>query len=419
MQNDSKADNRINVFGNIFPLAIYVAILVFETVALAYFSLNVTVQGINSDVVSSFRFASLGIFQIITLIILLFSIEQYFLKIKNENKENKFLINLIILYALYQLFVVAPFSYLDGSHKFTYILYSFLIRMPIVLVPYFLWRVIPSFKKIGTPWLLLSASSILLLLAAYINYKTGNILITNTGQPRYIYTCAAIIFGATFLVNFFKEKRTLTNLIFMVTGLIGMVTVNFRSAYIYLALVFGIGLLINYRNRIKIKTVTTLAIIILALTFTIFQDKLLWVNFTERVKSISIEDANFQGRISDWRLAYEHFAENPINGSMFKNEYYTSIYQDHYIPHGFIFEILPTQGVIGLVFYLIFIIKLLIISFRNSKIDTVSFAMFLVLLFYVLFSSFNVTLTNPLNLLVMILTSAVILSQNNKLTHGE
>jgi len=227
-----------------------------------------------------------------------------------------------------------------------------------------------------------------------------------------------LTFAMVFFVNLFPQKRRISNYFFVVLSSLGIIFANHRSAYTCLLLTTAIGAWLFKKAESRIKIV----VLLIATTASIFllfsQNLSIWDNFTQRLSSLNLQDENVQVRLEGWDLALERFREGPINGSLLSNEYYQPSYYDQIPPHGFIFEILPTQGIVGLAFWIYLFIASLAIGYRN-RYDEVSLQMFLTLLFYISFSLFNATLLNEWSVLILILAISIILYRNKILSKNQ
>jgi len=401
---------------NLIFQAIFLALVIYQTYVIAIFDQStqaLTLQVQNSSPMVNLIFIKLDFFVLISFVAALCLLPP-FGKLKDEVGQIRRFIQIIFAYVLYQIIIIAPLSYLDGLISITGLAQAILFRMTILLIPFFLWFVLPRFKKIERVFSLINLSSLVLLAIAVINYNRGNYLLTNTGQIRLLWGGAVLIFAMVFFTNFFHKKKQFVHYFYIIASLLGVVFTNHRSAYIPLFLVILVGIWLFDQTRSRLKTATISLLIILSALFIFAQNGLIWENFTKRLASTNLQDENLQERIRGWQLSYEHFKDSPINGSMLKDEYYRPIHYDQMQPHGFIFELLPTQGIIGLLFYLYLLSHALIVAYKNRR-DEVSLQMFLSLLFYILYSMFNVCLLNTWNMLILILAVSAILYRDKKI----
>lgn len=401
-----------------FYIFLFFIILFFQTVLIATLGQNVDVATAQAMIpwyvfiLPSFLKVDMFTFAVLVSMISIFFLGHEFGK---ESSTNKKVLIPIIIYCLYQIIVVVPLSYLDGMHSIKQIIFALIPRFALLLIPLFMWRIVPAFKKIEKifPWIAISA--LVLIIAAFINSKSGNTFTTNTGQIRYLTSGSVIVFATTFFINFFAKNKKLQNYIFIIVGLMGIMVANFRAAYVFLFFVTLIGLWLFVKAKNNFKTIILSVSVVCCLLFIVAQSGMMWENFSKRLESINMQDENATIRFEYWKLAYQKFTDSPLNGSLAKNEYYRSMYiADYPIPHNFIFEILPTQGLIGLAFFVYLLIQTLAIAYHNRS-DEATLQMFLVLLFYVLFSTFNPTFLNPWTMLILITAVSVILIRNSEL----
>ena len=335
-------------------------------------------------------------------------------KLKRECKENNSLIQIMIAYSLYNFLIILPLSYtLKLETPQALITYSFLNSM-IILVPFFLWYVLPAFKKTKDLFYWVDIGVVFMLIFAIRNFLTGNMYVMRSGHVRLLTAVAAMPFAMVLVNHFFKNKRNVLDLALIAGSLLGIILINFRSAIYFTAVIIVLGSFMLFRKNFTKKKVTASILILFSIVFALAQNRMFRENFLSRVEERSLTDPSMLKRYEGWELALESFSDHPIMGSMQRYGYYRTVFRDETQPHGFVFEILPTEGIIGLVFYLYVLWTLLRISLKNRD-DTLSAKMFLIMLFYVLFSSLNVTLLNRLNFLIFVLTSAIILQRNNVL----
>lgn len=420
LKNSFKVSSKISYnvdmkLRNFVFQALFFALLFFQTYLIAFFDQNINspqLQQLNDNTSIKVSHYSINLFIFVVFIaffVVFFSLS----KLKNEKIEGRRIISAIIAYIVYQFIIVLPLAYLYKIGSSKDLFYSFLTKSPLILVPLFLWFILPTFKKCSKVLGWISLSSIILLLAAIYNYNIGRVLITDTGQIRLLSGGAALIFATVFFVNLFTKNRSVWNFFFVIVGLLGIVSVNFRSAYLFLVLVVLVGALLYGSVKSRAKMLVLSFLTILSVIGIISQNTIAWENFSNRIESISWQDGNVQGRIDDWKLAWQRFEDSPLNGSIIYNEYYRSIYYDHLPPHNFILELLSTQGLIGTLFYLYVLFESFRTAYRNKQ-DQTSLQMFLVLMFYVLFASFNVTFLSQWTLLIMILAISIIFKRDNE-----
>jgi O-antigen ligase len=372
--------------------------------------------GYEIEEVKIFKFSlfQLGILPALALVF--FELFKYF---KKSNVDpNKFVIKLIAYYSLYQVLILLPISYFESDIAIYNLFRNLMQRLFFLLIPFIYWFVLPNYKYIKTPINWVAYSSILLLILSFYNYVNGIYTVTNTGELRLVAGVAAMLFVFTLVTSFSLFSRNKNNLILISVALIGLVFVNHRSAYLMLGILFFLSIIISMVNtkRIKFKfsKVVVSVIIIILLVIPLSQIPLIKENFTGRIaSSFDTTDPNALDRMMRWGLSFSYFLDNPINGSKLENKYYADdeMLKEFYEPHNFVFEILSTQGIVGFIFISLILFYILIVGYRNKN-DNITYQMFLVVIFYILYSLVNVTILNSWNILILVFSSAVILYRN-------
>lgn len=337
---------------------------------------------------------------------------------KNAEETNGTVIKLIIYYSVYQIFIILPLTYFQNAISPTELFYQLMPRLYFLLIPFIYWYVLPAYKNISTPINLIAYSSILLLLLSFYNYLNGIYSVTNTGELRLVAGVSAMLYAFTLVTSFsiFSHRKNVPLLILV--SLIGFVFVNHRSAYVMLGLLLLLSIFISVLNKkqvkVKFRRILISGLLVIIFLIPLSQVQFIKENFTGRIaSSFDFSDPNAMDRFIRWGLSFSYFLENPINGSMLTNKYYADdeMLREIYAPHNFIFELLSTQGVVGFSMIMIILLKILFIAFKNKS-DPISIQMFLVIVFYLLFSLFNVTILNNWNVLILMFSSAVVLYRN-------
>jgi len=334
---------------------------------------------------------------------------------------NKYVIKMIVLYTLYQIIVILPLTYIESNLTIGDLYWSIMPRLYFLLIPFIYWFVLPSYNNPKVPINWIAYSSIILVILILYNYSNGIYSLTNTGELRLVSGTAAMLFAFTLITKFSLFSHDKNNPLLIAISMIGFVFVNHRSAYIMLGVILLLSIFIglisaNTRKLILGKVFVSL-IIILLLLITLSQIPMIRDNFIGRVESsFDVEDKNAVDRMTRWEYSFNYFLENPINGSKLENKFYADNEElsEFYAPHNFVFEILSTQGIVGFIFISLILFNILKIGYRNKN-DNISNQMFLVVIFYILFSLMNVTILNSWNILILVFSSAVILYRNNQL----
>ncbi len=216
-------------------------------------------------------------------------------------------------------------------------------------------------------------------------------------------------FASVFIVNYYVPRKNIQNLVSIFIMMVGFILINHRSAYLCFAAVFAIYLLL--KSKELFRTLRNSGIVFGASMLAIYQIPTLWDSFIGRVvSSLDTGDENAASRIVRWFIAFNYFLQNPINGSMLKNQYYpdSEMGPNMFPPHNFVFETLSTQGLIGMGFYVALFVLLIRTAFEDKD-DPVSVQMLLCVAFYLTFSFMNVTFLNNGCTLLLMLPCAVIM----------
>lgn len=355
----------------------------------------------------------------IALLFLLFRIKNGF--VRETNSDNRLIIKIIIIYTIYQLLVIFPLSFYELKLPLTHMLRNLVPRLFFLLIPFIYWLVLPNYKNIKVPIQIIAYSAILLLILSFYNYINGIYIITNTGELRLVSGVAAMLFTYTLVTSFSILSHTKNNIILIAVSLIGLVFVNHRSAYLMLGFILMLSIFISVintqKNKIKFSRIGASFVIIILLLIPLSQIPLIKENFTGRIATaFDVNDPNAKDRMMRWGLSFSYFLENPINGSKLEKKYYSDddLLREYYEPHNFIFEILSTQGIVGFIFISFILFSIIKIGYKNRN-DNISYQMFLIIIFYILYSLLNVTILNNWNIMILVFPSAVILYRNKQL----
>ena len=388
---------------------LFFLLIVYQTYSIAFFfqSSNELDNSISLESYRGLFFnigsVSFSVFEMVMLSVFILLI--VFLGRYKKYLKDNFIIQLIIYYCLYQLLLICPLSAFTYSMSFMELTRSYLVRASFLLIPFFIFFSLPAYKTTRIPGLLLNVSSVLLVIAGIWNFFNDNIFITNTAQFRLLWGGSALIFAFVIIDNFFLKKKRFINYFFIAIAIIGFLFTNHRSGFVYFGITLFLGIIITSKGKKNLL----FSILILVSVLVLFSElEIFKIDFLSRIQSTSMDDDNAQGRIVNWGLAFDYFLQNPINGSMLKTQYYSSDLKEMLPPHNFIFETLSTQGIVGMFFYIVLLVKSLVIAYKN-KADSISFKMFLVLVFYILYSTFNVTFLNTWVLFIMMYSISLIL----------
>jgi O-antigen ligase len=379
--------------------------IVFQTICMS-------VDAESSDYVWQIGPIQINPFDIAMLLVYLFIAFTYRKRLLQEEGVNRRILLLIAAYVIYQAIVVLPLSYQSTGLPFKSLLRALIGRTYVLIIPFLYWEVLPSYKTFSRFYAPIALSAVVLFFIGTTKLFAGNTAYTNTGQARALWGGSVLLFASVFIVNYFRTKRNLLNLLLMFAMLIGFILANHRSAYLCFAAVFLTYLFIKGKGSWKM--IRNSLIILGAAVGIISQIPTLWDNFIGRVvSSLDTGDENAAGRMIRWFLSFLYFLKNPINGSMLKNEFYsdTDTNPGQYPPHNFIFETLSTQGLTGMLFFVLLIVLVLRTAYRNRN-DQYSLQLFLCLLFFLIFSMMNATFFDSWDILMFMVPCAAIMYRN-------
>ena len=218
------------------------------------------------------------------------------------------------------------------------------------------------------------------------------------------------------LVIFGAEKNRVIILIICVLGI--LISAH-RSVYMVVALTLLIAFFISSKGSAKSKT-TIIAILAVPLVVLLLgQIPFISDIFFKRAEySFDVGDQNYQDRAIKNLLAFSTFLDNPINGTKLSGYYYPAglVSDDFFwIPHNFILDILPTQGIMGLFLIITFIlIPIMKLGYKNRH-DDITKKAYIVVLYYIIISLFNATFFTNSCVVVFGIFAAIILKRNEEL----
>lgn len=399
-----------------FSIFLFLLLVFYQTFSIAFFYQTtgsvfdeILLEKSYNGVTISLGFTTVNLFELIIIAVSLILL--YYFNNTTVILKKNFIIKLIYIYSFYQICFIIPLSMFNYNLSLMETLRGLFTRLSVLLIPFFYFFTLPALKNKFNIITIIDLSSFILVIVGVWNFFNNNVFITNTSQNRLLWGGSVLIFAMSFYENFLKSKKHTYNYLMIIISSFGIIMTNHRSGFIYFILVLIVGIIISYKKNKKLLIPFVLFCVAIIV---INNNEALNISFIERLETTNVNDDNAIGRIQNWALAFDFFLDNPINGSMMKNQYYAGKNIDNYPPHNFIFELLTTQGIIGFVFYIIIITKALTIAYSNKS-DSKSIVMFLTLLFYVLYSTFNVTFLNQWNLSIFVLSISIILFQDKQI----
>ncbi len=370
--------------------------------------------------VSDVKIFGLNTYNAISVLFILLASLGFVTKIINEkNRENKYILIGIYVYCVYQLAVNLPLSFLEYENMDPIKYFSQISnRFFFLLIPMFYFY-LTSEKTYKFIYFIFFIATIVLIGTGFYNFSQGIIIETNTGEIRIVTVVATLFFMATMtdgLVIFGAEKNRVIILIICVLGI--LISAH-RSVYMVVALTLLIAFFISSKGSAKSKT-TIIAILAVPLVVLLLgQIPFISDIFFKRAEySFDVGDQNYQDRAIKNLLAFSTFLDNPINGTKLSGYYYPAglVSDDFFwIPHNFILDILPTQGIMGLFLIITFIlIPIMKLGYKNRH-DDITKKAYIVVLYYIIISLFNATFFTNSCVVVFGIFAAIILKRNEEL----
>ncbi len=333
--------------------------------------------------------------------------------LRTANPPSRLLLQLILLYLAFNLFVLVPWSIIDGIRLPT-VFRILSPRLALVQIPFFFlllqeeaWRE----KLFGHINFLILA----LFLLALFRLATGQIGHTSTGELRLFWGGVALVFGFGASLNFFRKLNYPSRLFAAVASVFGIITINHRSGYLalFVAVIFGLLFIRKRLNYLFIFLYSSVALLIILY----FTAPVVFFDMLTRLSLISdLTEGNAVDRLQRWQLAWMYFKTNWLLGSKLSGQMYLMALERSSPPHNFLLEVLTLEGIVGLFFYLFILFKGITLGFRNSLYNNTSLSLSISLIFYLTFCLFNTNFLHPNNVLFMTLPLAAIMTISNVLT---
>ncbi len=370
--------------------------------------------------VSDVRIYGLNTYNAISVLFIFLASLGFVTKIINERySDNKYILIGIYFYCVYQLAVVLPLSYLEYESMDPIKYFSQISnRFFFLLIPMFYFY-LASEKTYKFIFYIFLIASISFIAAGFYNYSQGIIIETNTGEIRIVTVVATLFFFVTLtdgIALFGAEKNKIS--LILIT-LFGILISAHRSVYMVVALMLFIAFFISNRETNKTRTTILAILAIPVIILLLGQIPFISDIFISRAEySFDMGDQNYQDRLLKNLLAFNTFLDNPINGTKLSGYYYPAglVSEDFFwIPHNFILDILPTQGIIGLFLIIAFILVPLLRLGHKNRHDSVTKKAYMVILFYLIISLFNATFFTNSCVVVFATFASIILKRNEEL----
>lgn len=178
---------------------------------------------------------------------------------------------------------------------------------------------------------------------------------------------AAFFTTYTFIILgilFFNIEKILKFLFSLVVFLNSICILFLYSRGAYIAFLICMSILAFIKKRV---------LLIILIFFLFFWKDILPYKVVERIEQTKTEDetldASSQTRIDIWKKSIEYFKSNPIIGMGFSTVYFLELANNLHDTHNIYLKILVEQGIIGFIFFLLFIFLSLkngIILYKNA-----------------------------------------------------
>ena len=369
--------------------------------------------------VFSIRFGQFQFYinDIIFILISIVTVPSTIRNLKNVKiKENKIVIYIAIIYLLYQTFIIVPLSF-NQQIRVAQIFRAYSARMYYIYF-LFLYFCVHENMKSNDIIKYINYAAIIVFIFGIYNLYNGIFAKTTTGEMRLLAGYVVLIYGFTFIFNFFKIKTFNLNNIIVIISILGMMTINHRSGYVALGIILIISLFFA-QNKIKYGFWLVLSSLIF-IAFINYSESNIVYDFKSRSQVLmDPNEGNAVDRQMRWGLAFDYYLENPINGSLLSGENYANdIYlSSRWSPHNFIFETLSTEGTIGIIFIILFYFYVFKIGFRNLKKDILTYCATLYIIFYLCVSFFNTNYYSYRSVIFLLIAVFFILNQNEKINN--
>ncbi|MGL5124372.1 MAG: O-antigen ligase family protein [Fusobacteriaceae bacterium] len=250
-------------------------------------------------------------------------------------------------------------------------------------IPLFTISQIKNLKKIKDKVLDFSMFILTSYYFVYINLQFFKFLPSNSGSDlRYIgfgkgiVVKYAYVIGIQCIYMYFKTLKTKTykNLYLpaLLVNLYLLILAGARGAWLGVLASIVLMTIFYIKNK-KITMIGALIILLFFKLISIFERRISYLNFLmNRFKSIlnTKTDSSNVARLKMWEVSIEKFKETKFLGLGYKNNLkYNSLGIDFDHPHSDYFYILSSTGIIGILGYFYFLIKVFVISLKNKDRD--------------------------------------------------
>lgn len=344
-------------------------------------------------------------------------IKENFSKVLNKKISlNNVVLLIVYFYCIYQGVFINWLAKEETGMVIQEVVLKNSARLIFMVIPFFYFFVLPTFKDSTIPIKWINVSSVFLMLVILYNFTiTGHVSHTDEGTLRLAAGEVAVIFvfGLVTSLGYFSGFKN--NFIFIGTALFGIVAANHKSGYLAVALIGFINIFnLKIKNQKFQKLVTTFAVMmVLFIPFSQTEqgEKLIDTFVISLSASTDFESEAVRLRKERWELAWQCFEAKPLNGTMLHDKHYLYSFADDHTPHNFIYSILASQGVMGFGTIILILLSTFWIVFKNRA-DKITWQMFLLIMFYLFFAYANVVFFNEACYFMLPFSIAMILHRN-------
>lgn len=320
---------------------------------------------------------------------------------------------IIIVYVVYQLLLVAPVLMITKGYSLLGALYAVSPRLSPLLVLFFALEVTRYWSG-NTVRGILECAALVLLLVAVWRFATGTQVFVDaaTGRMRVLWGGGSLLFGWLVVARLLRERVRIRDIALGVAGLVGVVLINHRSAYVALAVSFVAFMLVRWRKIPRtIGIVVAIVLLMAAAVYTLLPTIGAGLDYAFTTMLDAGADANTVDRVYRWRLGLEQFAADPFGDAIWRGRYYLVDLgpNGNYQPHNFVVQLLAGEGVVGFLLWSALLTTSLVIAFRNARRDHDSAVIGSYVVFYLTFCLFNTNLYMMDNVVLLMAPLGLIL----------
>ncbi|MCE5253891.1 MAG: O-antigen ligase family protein [Actinomycetia bacterium] len=321
-----------------------------------------------------------------------------------------------IAYAAYQVLVVAPVAMVTWGYSPIGALYQIAPRLSILLVLFFAFLVTRYWNGNVVRGILECAALVLLAVALW-RFVTGTRVFVEagTGRLRVLWGGGSLLFGWLVISRLLRQRVRIRDLAIGGAGLVGVVLINHRSAYIALAAGFVAFMLMSWRKIPRtVGIVVAIIVLVGAVVYTFLPTLGTGLEYSLTTMFEAGSDAGTVDRMYRYRLGLEQFAANPFGDVVWRGSYYLVHFRpgDDYAPHNFVVQLLAGEGLVGFLLWSALLTVCLVVALRNSRRDHDSAVLASYVIFYLTFCLFNTNFHMIDNVVLLVAPLGLILWRN-------